>query len=134
MVTLELKLVRRELNYKRTIGDLYIDGEKFCNTLEDTVREPGVKVPGATAIPSGRYEVRLTYSNRFRQVMPQLMNVPMFDGIRIHSGNTEADTEGCLLVGRQDGQKVIDSRDTYNDLMDILEKCKVSIYITITNS
>lgn len=123
--------VKRRTNGIVTIGDLYIDGEKFCNTLEDEVREPGVKVPGKTAIPAGEYELRLTYSTRFRQVMPQIMRVPGFEGIRIHPGNTEKDTDGCILVGTQQGERLINSRDTYNDLMDILGKCKETIKITV---
>src|SRR5574343_644688 len=126
-----LKLTRREFHPEKTIGDLSIDGFLYCNTLEDTVRPPGEKIPGQTAIPAGRYEVRLTYSQRFKCAMPQLMNVPGFEGIRIHSGNTEADTAGCLLVGRQDGGRLINSRDTYNDLLDVMESCKEPMYIII---
>ena len=118
-----LRLIRRLLTESVTIGDLYIGEHHFCSTLEDTVRS-GEKVYGKTAIPAGRYQVRLTYSNRFKRVMPQLMNVPNFEGIRIHSGNTEKDTEGCILVGKQQGSHIINSRDTYNDLMDVLEAVK----------
>lgn len=129
---LDLKLIRKDKAADWTLGDIYIDGHLFCNTLEDTVRKDGIKIAGKTAIPAGRYEVRLTYSNRFKQVMPQLLNVPNFEGIRIHPGNTAADTEGCILVGR-DGKNgmIYKSRDTYNDLMDELEKEKDLVYITI---
>lgn len=114
-----------------TLGNLSMDGDPFCDTLEDKVRTE--KIPRETAIPAGRYEVKLTYSRRFKRVMPQLMNVPNFEGIRIHSGNTDKDTEGCILVGKFDGDhSLINSRDTYNDLMDELEKCKEPIYILIT--
>ena len=128
---MDIKVIRRELHEDRTIGDLYIDGHLFCQTLEDTVRT-GEKVPGKTAIPTGAYELRMTYSRRFKQVMPQIMNVPNFDGIRIHSGNTPEHTEGCLLVGVQSGKVLANSRDTFNDLMDILEREKSTIKIAIT--
>jgi len=117
---MEIVVNRRRFLEDRTIGDMFIDGHLYCQTLEDKVRT-GEKVPGKTAIPAGRYEVRLTYSNRFKVVMPQLMNVPGFEGIRIHSGNKPEHTEGCLLVGKEVGDEVHKSRDTYNDLMDVLE-------------
>jgi hypothetical protein len=83
-----------------TIGRLAVNGQFECYTLEDMVRPPGLrKVWGRTAIPAGSYEVAVTYSTRFHEFMPQLLNVPGFEGIRIHSGNTAADTAGCLLTG-----------------------------------
>jgi len=128
---MNLKVVRRILAETYTIGDLYIEKEYLCNTLEDTVRH-GEKIHGKTAIPAGRYEIRLTYSRRFKQVMPQLMNVPNFEGVRIHSGNTSENTEGCLLVGKHtSGDWVANSRDAYNDLMDILTEAKEKIFITL---
>lgn len=88
-----------------TIGSMTVDGEWQCWTLEDPVREiKGLpvqqwKVYGKTAIPAGRYQVDLTMSARFKRVLPLLANVPGFSGVRIHAGNTTADTEGCILVG-----------------------------------
>jgi hypothetical protein len=88
-----------------TLGDLLIDGVHECWTCEDEVRElPGVpvetwKVPGSTAIPSGRYHVIVSQSTRFKRELPLLCDVPGFGGIRIHPGNTAADTEGCVLPG-----------------------------------
>jgi hypothetical protein len=82
-----------------TIGFLNVDDRFFCYTLEDKVRPPGEKVPGQTAIPYGRYRVELTPSTRFKRVMPLLLSVPNFTGVRIHAGNTTEDTEGCILVG-----------------------------------
>lgn len=82
-----------------TIGSLSVDGVWQCWTLEDEVRS-GPKVPGQTAIPYGAYKVDITASQRFKRDLPLLLNVPNFSGIRIHPGNTSADTEGCILVGQ----------------------------------
>ena len=80
-----------------TIGHLYIDGQYFCDTLEDTIRTE--KIAGRTAIPAGKYKVKKTYSQRFQKKLPEILNVPGFTGVRIHSGNTAKDTDGCLLLG-----------------------------------
>lgn len=88
-----------------TIGSLTIDGVATCYTLEDVVREVPMipvekwKIKGKTAIPRGKYEVIVNFSNRFQQDMPLLLKVPGFDGVRIHPGNTHADTDGCILPG-----------------------------------
>lgn len=88
-----------------TIGSMTVDGEWQCWTLEDTVRElDGVpvaswKIPGETAIPRGTYRVIIDLSNRFQRLLPLLINVPGYAGVRIHAGNTAANTEGCILVG-----------------------------------
>ena len=85
---------------KSTMGELWVDGRGECYTLEDKRREPGEpKIPGKTAIPEGEYKIILDFSNRFQRIMPHILNVPNFEGIRIHAGNTEADTAGCILVG-----------------------------------
>lgn len=104
-----------------TIGKLYIDGRYFCDTLEDVVRPIGVKVYGQTAIPAGQYDCELTYSPRFKRILPLLKNVPNFEGVRIHSGNTASDSEGCILVGENKVKgKVLNSRVTLQKLLDIL--------------
>lgn len=91
-----------------TIGELYIEGEYFCDTLEDTVREK--KIAGKTAIPYGKYEVIVNRSPRFKRELPLLLDVPNFTGIRIHRGNTAEDTSGCILVGENKVKgKVINS-------------------------
>lgn len=106
-----------------TIGKLYCNGEYFCDTLEDVVRPKGEKVYGKTAIPEGKYKVIITMSNRFKKMLPLILDVPNFAGVRIHSGNTEVDTEGCILVGENKVKgKVINSRATMNKLMKMLDE------------
>jgi hypothetical protein len=104
-----------------TIGKLYIDGSYFCDTLEDTVRnirpEGTGKIYGKTAIPAGTYRVQMTYSPKFKRKLPLLIDVPNFTGVRIHAGNTAADTDGCVLVGRNRAVgMVLDSRKTETEL------------------
>lgn len=102
---MHLLLKRVQLDPDVTIGALSIDGEHFCWVCEDPVREvPGEpveawKVYGKTAIPHGVYKVVITWSNRFGRLLPLLVDVPGYSGVRIHPGNTAADTEGCLLPG-----------------------------------
>lgn len=82
-----------------TIGKLYNDSQYISDTLEDTVRND-IKIKDKTAIPAGKYEIILSMSIRFKKVLPLLLNVPNFEGIRIHSGNTSKDTSGCILLGK----------------------------------
>ena len=96
---MRLELHRVKQTGKNTQGSLFIDGVFECITLEDTVRPDGVKVPHETAIPAGTYDVILATSPKFGRIMPRLLNVPNFDGVLIHPGNTEEDTWGCILVG-----------------------------------
>lgn len=103
---MKLTLKRTTFTDKSTIGELSIDGTFFCYTLEDIVRN-GPKVMHETAIPYGTYEVVVNMSNRFKRLMPLLLGVPNFEGIRIHSGNTAAHTSGCILVGMQKGVDTI---------------------------
>ena len=132
---MKLKLKRIALKDTYTIGKLYIDGEYFCDTLEDTVRDlnkNGVfdngekKIYGKTAIPYGTYNVKWTYSNKFKKYMPLIENVPSFAGIRIHAGNSSADTQGCILVGENKAVgKVLNSKNTVNKLYPIIQNaCK----------
>lgn len=102
---MQMQLERVQLDPDVTIGALSIDGDFFCWVLEDPVREVAGKpvaewkIKGQTAIPYGTYAVQITQSQRFGRLLPLLIGVQGFDGIRIHAGNTVADTEGCLLVG-----------------------------------
>ena len=129
---MEIKLERIYKGNTYTIGKLYIDGVLFCDTLEDMVRPKGIKVYGETAIPYGTYKVNLNVSNRFKCLMPLLVDVPMFDGIRIHAGNTAIDTHGCILVGKNTAKATVtDSKKTFSKLMDILQDTKTEIIIEI---
>jgi hypothetical protein len=106
-----------------TPGVFFVDGRFHHFTLEDIVREvagqpvAAWKIAGDTAIPAGRYRVAMTFSNRFQRVTPEILNVSGFAGIRIHAGNTKADTEGCLLLGLQRaGASVVQSRPAVAEL------------------
>lgn len=132
---MKITLKRIALKNTYTIGKLYIDGEYFCDTLEDKVRDinkNGVfdngekKIYGETAIPYGTYNVKWTYSNKFKKYMPLIENVPSFAGIRIHAGNSSANTCGCILVGENKAVgKVLNSKNTVNKLYPIIQNaCK----------
>lgn len=100
---MNLKLLRHPTP-TATPGDLYLDGAWQCKTLEDIDRRlesGGKKIAGQTAIPLGRYRVVIDYSNRFHRDMLHVLDVPQFEGIRIHAGNVTSDTEGCILVGEE---------------------------------
>ena len=98
---MKLELKRNGNTKGYTAGILYVDGFGFCKTLEDEEREK--KIISVTAIPKGTYEVVISYSNRFKKLLPLLLNVPNYSGVRIHSGNTAENTEGCILIGMSDG-------------------------------
>ena len=118
---MQIKIKRIFKGPEYTIGKLYIDGKYFCDTLEDTVRAPGVKIPGKTAIPAGKYKIKLTESLRFGRLMPRLMDVPGFTGVLIHAGSMAEDTRGCILVGKNRVKgKVLDSRETFAKLLRLL--------------
>lgn len=134
---MELTLERKYKKKSYTIGKMYIDGAYFCDTLEDTVRDIAKdgtgKIHGVTAIPAGTYKVTLSYSPKFKRVLPYLEDVPHFSGIRIHSGNTAADTEGCILVGRNTAVgRLSESRHMEQKLTDILTKAAKIEAVTIT--
>ena len=119
---MELLLKRKPTDGTRTHGDLLIDDLWECYTLEDPVRLDGVKIPGDTAIPAGRYQVIVNHSPRFGRQLPLLLRVPHFAGVRIHSGNDVEDTEGCILVGRgREPTRITESRAALEDLMTEIE-------------
>lgn len=138
---MKLTLKRIALRSTYTIGRLYVDGIYFCDTLEDTVRDLNKngkfdngekKVYAKTAIPYGTYEIKWTYSPRFKKYTPQLMNVPSFDGIRIHSGNSSTDTEGCLLLGENKKVgMVLNSRATINKFYPLIKEACSNGKVTI---
>lgn len=98
-----------------TLGALFIDERFECFTVEDEAR--AIKVPGVTAIPEGIYSVRITYSPKFNRMLPLIENVPGFDGIRIHIGNTAADTDGCIIPGVMAAAgRVLESRAAFDAL------------------
>ena len=84
---------------KYTIGKLFVDGVYVCDTIEDKVRADGVKVYGQTAIPSGVYNGDVYFSKKFGYKVVRIFDVPMFEGIYMHKGNTEKDSLGCIIVG-----------------------------------
>lgn len=132
---MNLVLQREILSDESTIGRLNVDGDFFCFTLEDMIRH-GLKINAMTAIPSGKYQVVITPSNRFKKRLPLVKNVPGFDGIRIHAGNTSADTEGCILVGLTKGENFIGkSQMAMSLLMPKLEEAlkEGDVWITIQN-
>ncbi|HEY0098382.1 MAG TPA: DUF5675 family protein [Pyrinomonadaceae bacterium] len=112
---MELRLARTALTGRSTIGELSIDGVFECYTLEDCVRP--VKIKNVTAIPAGRYRVIINQSQRFKRLLPLLLDVPQFEGVRIHSGNAAGDTEGCILVGQTKAKDFIgNSRVAFDKL------------------
>lgn len=151
---MELVLNRILKTNDYTIGEFSVDGKYLCDTIEDAVRPlpescpntpKGIackckeKVYGKTAVPAGTYKVKLGYSNRFRRILPQVLDVPHFLGILIHTGNSNKDTEGCIIVGTWDGKTenwVSNSRAAFNKLMPLLRDAtdnKEEITLTINN-
>ena len=147
-------ILRRSIKTtKSTMGQLYrVSGDSeiyMCDILEDVVRNPMktlinkfIKVFGKTAIPYGRYEIIRTPSNRFKdkngkpRILPELLNVPLYSGVRIHSGNKAEDTEGCLLPGMRYGSDyVVNSRDKFKIVDAWIENAlnKGKVFITITD-
>ena len=141
---MELELTRSTKTNRSTIGELTINGVFECFILEDKDRGlrqgmpvselMALKIKKETAIPTGRYEIVISFSDRFRKMLPLLLEVPAFEGIRIHSGNTEADTEGCLLPGKtKSADAVGSSRVAFTALFDKIKAAmqREKIFITV---
>ena len=141
---MQLRLERLWPKPTYTVGRLYVDGQLFCNTLEDKVADlnrNGVfdgtekKVPGETAIPYGTYRVFYGWSPRFGRNLPRLLNVTAFEGILIHPGNTAEDSAGCILVGQNsEVGRLTQSRyysDELNKLIDAAQRRGENITIEI---
>ena len=146
---MQILIQRHALKEGYTIGRMEINGKYFCDTLEDTdrgLRESmteaeiaTLKVKGATAIPTGTYRIDMqTRSPRFGRVLPRLVSVKGYAGVLIHSGNTAADTEGCILVGEnRERGKVLNSRATLERLLVFLRAAQAEgekIELVITRS
>ena len=126
---MQITVKRLHKTDKSTIGELLIDGIFECYTLEDVERP--VKIKAETAIPKGPYKVIINMSNRLKRLLPLLINVPNFEGVRIHAGNTNHDTEGCILVGQTRGDNYIgQSRKAFAKLFKKMQAAK-DITLTI---
>ena len=134
---INLKVIRKTFSNISTIGDMFINGKFFCYTLEDfdrdlnkdgDLKDPGEKkVNALTAIPRGKYDVIVNMSNRFKVMMPLLLKVVDFEGVRIHNGNKAEHTEGCILVGSSKANNFVgNSKPTFAKLMKILQDPKVT--------
>lgn len=141
---MEIKVKRIAKRDTYTIGKLYIDGVYECDTLEDKDRGltksmkldeiKAKKIYGKTAIPTGTYQVVWSYSAKFKKPLPLLLNVPGYEGIRIHSGNTDADTYGCLILGQNKAVgKVLNSKITCDKVLPKIKAAcdKGKVFITI---
>ena len=127
---MELQVKRTDFSEDSTIGELYVNSQFECYTLEDKVRP--VKIAGKTAIPAGRYEVIINFSQRFGRPLPLLLNVPNFEGVRIHPGNTPANTEGCVLVGETKSENFVgQSRAAFDRLFEKLKAASATEKIFI---
>jgi hypothetical protein len=133
---MKLRLERRFFGEEYTISDLMVNGDKLCEVIEDKVRDlnedgdlndPGEgKVFGETAIPYGTYEIDLTMSPKFQRLLPILIDVPHFTGIRIHRGNTAKDTHGCLLPGENKAKgQVLNSTIYEMDIVSAIYQAKL---------
>lgn len=137
MKKIELKLERRNLQEGYTEGVLFVDGEYFCDTLEDKVRDlpEEKKVMHETAIPAGTYKVIVNQSPKFKRELPRLLDAPFFEGILIHRGNYPKDTSGCILVGEKRGKDgVIINSTPYELKLTQLLKTADEVEIEVINN
>jgi hypothetical protein len=152
---MEINITRAPSVKGATIGRLSVDGLFLCYTLEDEVREPNTKQDGhpypyisvsdwvaswkiqnKTAIPRGRYRVVVNFSPHFQKELPELCDVPGFSGVRIHSGNSAADTEGCILVGlTTEANLIYHSKDAFKLLFPKIQAAlaaKQDVFLSIS--
>ena len=128
---MKIKVDRIYKGESYTIGKMYLNGEYFCDTLEDAIRP--VKIPNETAIPAGTYKVEVTYSPRFKRNLPLLVDVPNYTGIRIHNGSNKDHTSGCILVGFNTSKGILsDSRKVSDQLTEKLKSLSEPIEIEIS--
>lgn len=128
---MKIKVDRIYKGESYTIGKMYLNGEYFCDTLEDAIRP--VKIPNETAIPAGTYKVEVTYSPRFKRNLPLLVDVPNYTGIRIHNGSNKDHTSGCILVGFNTSKgKLTNSRKISDQLTEKLKSLSEPIEIEIS--
>lgn len=131
---MRLRVIRIVFNEHSTLGRLYLNNEYYCYTLEDRVRPAGVKVFGETAIPAGTYTVIVNYSPKFKKLMPLLLKVPGFDGIRLHDGLFASHSHGCILTGKdvRSNYEIADpcSAELTNILLESLEEHTIEIVNT----
>jgi len=130
---MQLRIDRYKFTGKSTIGRMYVNGAFFCYTLEDRQREGQKKIYGKTAIPGGTYQVVINRNTRFDANLPLLKDVSGFTGIYIHSGNSSAHTEGCILVGRTCSEDYVAySEKAISDLVMLVSKALKKEEVTIT--
>jgi hypothetical protein len=145
---MELILERKVHNADSTEGNLYINGKWFCHTIEDVVRaKPGewkkeLKVYAKTAIPYGRYPVKVTWSNRFKRMLTGVFDVPDFEGIRIHNGSSENSSAGCIIVSHKDDDgpdhnrnRIVNEKSAMNELCQMVHEIQETeeVWITIVD-
>lgn len=131
---MKIQVKRRYFGEEYTIGTMLINGERFCDTLEDRNRDLNhngkfdsgeSKVYGETCIPFGTYDVIVTMSHKFKRELPKLLNVPSFDGVLIHRGNTKDDTAGCIIVGENKVKGKVINSTPYE--IELVKRCKSAL-------
>jgi hypothetical protein len=134
---MKIEVKRHWFSTKSTIALWVMDGVTFGFTLEDVARAQGVKIPGETAIQAGEYKMIVDQSTRFNRLMPHILDVPQFDGVRVHCGNTDQDTEGCLLLGMEKHEDtVLQSQTCFDKIFPLIKAAfdrSEEITVVITN-
>ena len=138
---LQLLVIRKWKSEDYTIGQLYVNGEKLCNTMEDKDRclnqnmtkaqIDKIKVKGVTAIPTGTYRLQVSMSPKFKRELIEILDVPCYQGVRIHRGNTAKDSEGCILPGLNTAKGMVTNSTEYEIKLTEMVKNDSDAYITI---